>query len=200
MLYHIGEQPVESKANLLTTIAWKIGDKPCEYALEGSVFMGGAAIQWLRDGLKIIETAPEVNRLAAEVEDSGGVFVVPAFVGLGAPHWDPMARGTILGLTRGTKRAHICRATLAGIAFQVAEVLLAMYEDTGKPLEELRVDGGASASDLLMQMQADYLGIPIQRPKVTESTAQGAAYLAGLATDVWNTISDIANLILSKRS
>ncbi|MBL7114578.1 MAG: glycerol kinase GlpK [Kiritimatiellae bacterium] len=185
MLIQTGAQPVQSRSNLLTTVAWRLGDQPMQYALEGSVFIGGAAVQWLRDGLEIIHSAPEVNDLAQSVNDSGGVIVVPAFVGLGAPHWDPGARGAVLGITRGTTKAHIARATLEGIAFQVADVLEAMEKDMGCPLAELRVDGGAAVSDLLMQMQADILGIDVVRPKVTETTALGAACLAGLAVGLW---------------
>jgi len=186
MLMQTGAQPVQSRSNLLTTVAWRLGGQPMQYALEGSVFIGGAAIQWLRDGLEIIDSASEVNELAESVDDSGGVIVVPAFVGLGAPHWDPGARGAVLGITRGTTKAHIARATLEGIAFQVADVLEAMENDTGKKLIDLRVDGGAAASDLLMQMQADILGLEVQRPKVTETTALGAACLAGVAVGIWS--------------
>jgi len=185
MLVQTGAQPVSSASNLLTTVAWRLAGQPLQYALEGSVFIGGAAIQWLRDGLGIIDSAPAVNELAQSVADSAGVIMVPAFVGLGAPHWDPHARGAILGLTRGTTAAHIARATLEGIAFQVADVLDAMQNDIGQALGELRVDGGAAASDLLMQIQADTLGVDVLRPGVTETTALGAAYLAGLAVDVW---------------
>ena len=185
MLTQTGDQPVMSQSRLLTTVAWRLAGQPMQYALEGSVFIGGAAIQWLRDGLGIIDSAAEVNALAASVEDSGGVIVVPAFVGLGAPHWDPRARGAMFGLTRGTTAAHIARATLDGIAFQVADVLEAMECDMGGRLANLRVDGGAAASDLLMQMQADIAGIEVQRPCVTETTALGAAYLAGLGVGLW---------------
>jgi len=192
MLTPTGQQAVTSRNKLLTTVAWKIGEEPIEYCLEGSIFMGGATIQWLRDGLGIIKTAPEVNRLASTVPDSGGVYLVPAFVGLGAPHWDPTARGTILGMTRGTTAAHFARATLESIAYQVADVLKAMEADTGGVMSELRVDGGASASDLLMQLQADILGMRVARPSVTETTACGAAYLAGLAVGVWKDVRSIA--------
>jgi glycerol kinase len=186
-----GQKAVTSKNRLLTTVAWKIGEEPIEYCLEGSIFMGGASIQWLRDGLGIIKTAPEVNQLASTVPDSGGVYLVPAFVGLGAPHWDPAARGTLLGMTRGTTAAHIARATLECIAYQVADVFQAMEADIGAALSELRVDGGASASDLLMQLQADILGMRIERPSITETTVCGAAYLAGLAVGVWKDIHSI---------
>jgi glycerol kinase len=184
LLQFTGSTAVESKNQLLTTIAWKIGDKPLQYALEGSVFMGGAAIQWLRDGLGIIRSAPEVNELAAQVDDAGGVVLVPAFTGLGAPHWDASARGAILGLTRGTTAAHLARATLEGIAFQVAEVVAAMERDSGTAIPELRVDGGACASDFLLQIQADLLGISVARPTDIESTVRGAAMLAGHAARI----------------
>jgi glycerol kinase len=166
-------------------LAWQLGDTTPQFALEGSVFTTGAAIQWLRDGLGIIDTAPQVNELAASVDDTGGVWVVPAFAGLGAPHWDPAACGTILGLTQGSTAAHIARATLEGIAFQVADVLTAMEADAARPLAELRVDGGAAASDLLMQLQADLIGVHVVRPTVTEATALGAAGLAGLGVGLW---------------
>ena len=192
MLLNTGTEPVASTNQLLTTIAWKLGDQPMEYALEGSVFVTGSAVQWLRDGLGIIRTAPEVEPLAASVDDTDGVYLVPAFTGLGAPHWDPYARGTIVGITRGTTAAHIARATLEGIAFQVADVLTAMKKDAGLDLGELRVDGGAAANDLLMQIQADLLGVPVVRPKVTETTALGAAYLAGLAVGYWSDADEIA--------
>jgi glycerol kinase len=185
MLVQTGEQAVSSTSNLLTTVAWRLAGQPMQYALEGSVFIGGAAIQWLRDGLGVIDRAPEVSGLAESVPDSGGVIMVPAFVGLGAPHWDPHARGALLGITRGTTAAHVARATLEGIAFQVADVLEAMQNDMGRELVGLRVDGGAAGSDLLMQIQSDTLGAEVLRPTVTETTALGAAYLAGLAVGVW---------------
>jgi glycerol kinase len=162
------------------------------YARAASDFVGGAAIQWLRDGLGVISTTPDVNPLAASVPDSGGVFVVPAFAGLGAPYWDPRARGTIVGLTRGVTAGHLARATLEAIAYQVADVLHAMVADTGTPVSALRVDGGAAASDLLMQFQADILGVAVQRPRVTETTALGAAYLAGLGVGLWRDAGDLA--------
>ncbi|MBT3193179.1 MAG: glycerol kinase GlpK [Verrucomicrobia bacterium] len=193
MLMQTGEEPVASTSNLLTTVAWRLAGQPMQYALEGSVFMGGAAIQWLRDGLGIIKNAAAVNALAASVADSGGVVVVPAFSGLGAPHWDPRACGTIQGLTRGSTAAHIARATLEGISFQVADVFDAMERDMGGALSGLRVDGGAAASDLLMQLQADILGIAVERPKVTESTALGAAYLAGMAVGVWPDLNALSS-------
>ncbi len=192
MLLNTGTEPVASTNKLLTTIAWRLGEAPIEYALEGSVFVAGSAVQWLRDGLGIIRTAPEVEVLAASVDDNGGVYLVPAFTGLGAPHWDPYARGTLVGLTRGSTAGHIARATLEGIAFQVADVLTAMKKDAGLDLAELRVDGGAAANDLLMQIQADLLGVPVVRPKVTETTALGAAYLAGLAVGYWADGDEIA--------
>lgn len=192
LLRHTGTEPIISHHRLLSTAAWQLEGKPPEYALEGSVFVGGAAIQWLRDGLGIIDSAPQVNELAASVPNSGGVVVVPAFAGLGAPHWDPEARGTIFGLTRGTTAAHLARATLEGIALQVADLLEAMEADAGVGLSALRVDGGASASDLLMQMQADVLGIPVERPALTETTALGAAYLAGLGVGLWPEVAALA--------
>jgi glycerol kinase len=190
MLLNTGEKPIPSRNKLLTTIAWKIGDR-LDYALEGSVFVGGAVVQWLRDGLNFFKTSSEVQALAQSVSDTGGVFLVPAFVGLGAPYWDPYARGAIVGLTRGTTRAHIARAALESIALQSAELLEAMQEDSGLALTEMRVDGGACRDDLLMQIQADVLGVPVVRPKVTETTALGAAYLAGLAVGFWSSIEEI---------
>src|SRR5687767_5485176 len=201
MLMNVGEEAVPSKHKLLTTVAWRRGSGArMEYALEGSVFIGGAVVQWLRDGLGIIKTSPEVEKLAATVPDSGGVYLVPAFAGLGAPHWDQYARGTITGLTRGTTAGHIARAALEGIALQVADVLDVMQKDSGIRIEELRVDGGASANDLLMQFQADILGAPVVRPKVTETTALGAAYLAGLAVGYWKGTNDVkANWEIQRR-
>jgi glycerol kinase len=184
MLLHTGEKPMQSSNRLLTTIAWKIGDT-VEYALEGSMMMAGAVVQWLRDELQIIRTSAEVEELAASVPNSNGVVLVPAFAGLGAPHWDQYARGAMVGLTRGTTRAHIARAALEGIALQVKDVLEAMQADSGLPLAQLRVDGGASANNLLMQIQADVLGIDVVRPRNAESTVLGAAYLAGLAVGYW---------------
>src|SRR4051812_6787669 len=191
MLMNVGEQAVPSKHKLLTTVAWRAGAAKTQYALEGSVFIGGAVVQWLRDGLGIIKTAAETEQLAATVPDSGGVYLVPAFAGLGAPHWDQYARGTITGLTRGTTAAHLARAALDGIAFQVADVLDVMQKDSGIKIAELRVDGGAAANNLLMQIQADILGAPVVRPKVTETTALGAAYLAGLAVGYWKDQQDV---------
>ena len=191
MLLNTGTQPVTSHNRLLTTIAWKIGDT-VEYALEGSMLMAGAVVQWLRDELQIIRTSAEIEELASSVPHTGGVMMVPAFAGLGAPHWDQYARGALLGMTRGTTRAHIARAALEGIALQVADVLEAMQIDSGVPLAQLRVDGGAAANNLLMQIQADVLGIPVVRPKNAEATVLGAAYLAGLAVGYWPDIKTIA--------
>jgi glycerol kinase len=191
MLMNTGTKPIASRNNLLTTVAWRIGDRT-EYALEGSIFIAGAVVQWLRDGLEVIRTSAEVEGLAASVPDTGGVYLVPAFAGLGAPHWDQYARGTIVGLTRGTTKAHLARAALEGIALQVMDVLKAMEADAKIKLKELRVDGGASANDLLMQLQADLLNVPVVRPKVAETTALGAAYLAGLAVGYWKSEADIA--------
>ncbi len=185
MLMHTGTKRIASKNQLLTTPAWQIGGQPVEYALEGSVFIAGAIVQWLRDGLGLIKKAPEIEALAAQVESTDGVYLVPALAGLGAPHWDPYARGAIVGLTRGATRAHIARAALEGIAYQVADILQAMEKDAGVRLKELRVDGGASNNGLLMQFQADLLGVPVLRPLVTETTALGAAALAGLAVGSW---------------
>ena len=192
LLANTGGTPVKSNHRLLTTIAWQIAGEPIQYALEGSVFIAGAAIQWLRDGLGIIKSAPEVNDLAASVSDTGGVYVVPCMTGLGAPYWDPNARGSISGITRGTTAAHIARATLDSLAYSVADLLDCMSGDSGAPITELRVDGGAAASDMLLQFQADLLNIKVQRPKLLESTALGAAYLAGLATGVWSSIDDMS--------
>ena len=192
LLVNTGTQAFESKNQLVTTVAWRVG-KETEYAMEGSVFIGGAVVSWLRDGLGIIKSSADVQKLAESVPDSGGVVLVPAFTGLGAPHWDPYARGTIIGLTRGTTAAHIARAAVDSIAFQVADLASAMQQDAGKPLVELRADGGASVDDALLQMQADLLQLPVVRPKVTETTALGAAYLAGLATGVWKNREEVAS-------
>jgi glycerol kinase len=191
MLMHTGTRPIASRNNLLTTIAWRLGGRT-EYALEGSIFIAGAVVQWLRDGLGVIEASSDVEALAAQVPDTGGVYFVPAFAGLGAPYWDQYARGLVVGLTRGTTRAHVARAALEGIAFQVADVLRAMERDAKIRLKELRVDGGASANNLLMQFQADLLGVPVVRPTVAETTALGAAYLAGLGVGFWKDRADIA--------
>jgi glycerol kinase len=184
MLMNTGTKPMTSQNKLLTTIAWKIGDT-VEYALEGSMLMAGAVVQWLRDELQIIRTSAEIESLAASVSSTNGVVLVPAFAGLGAPHWDQYARGAMLGMTRGTSRAHIARAALEGIALQAMDVLEAMQTDSGLPLAQLRVDGGASANNLLMQIQSDVLGIEVVRPKNAEATVLGAAYLAGLAVGYW---------------
>jgi glycerol kinase len=191
MLLNTGSQAVASNHQLLTTVGWKIGNRT-DYALEGSVFIGGAVVQWLRDGLGIISSSRDVQTLANQVPDTGDVYLVPAFAGLGSPHWDPYARGTIVGMTRGTTAAHIARAAVESIAFQVADLLEAMQKDSGLPLTELRVDGGATADNLLLQFQADLLGLPVVRPVVTETTALGAAYLAGLAVGFWKSIDAIA--------
>ncbi len=190
VLLNTGPVPLPSANRLLTTIAWQL-DRRC-YALEGAVFVGGAIVQWLRDGLGLIADSSEIEALAASVPGTGGVCLVPAFTGLGSPHWDPRARGTMVGLSRGTTRAHIARAALEAIAFQSAEVLLAMQKDAAQPLLELRVDGGATANNLMMQFQADLLGVPVVRPRVTETTALGAAYLAGIAVGFWDSIKDVA--------
>ena len=184
MLQNTGRVAVPSSNRLVTTVAWKIKDVT-EYALEGSVFVGGAVVQWLRDGLGLIRTSQEVEALANSVRDNGGVFFVPAFVGLGAPHWDSYARGSIFGLTRGATAGHLARAALESIAYQVADLLDAMRRDSGAAVPELRVDGGAAANDSLMQFQSDILATPVVRPAVTETTALGAAYLAGLAVGSW---------------
>jgi glycerol kinase len=191
MLMHTGGKAVPSHSGLLTTAAAQSG-KSLQYALEGSVFIGGAVVQWLRDGLGVIKSSVDVETLAASVPDAGGVYLVPAFAGLGAPHWDPYARGSLFGLTRGSTAAHIARAALEAIAFQSADLIGAMQQDSGIALSELRVDGGASANNLLMQFQADLLGVPVVRPKILETTALGAAYLAGLATGFWKSTEEIA--------
>jgi len=190
MLMHTGLQPMSSRNKLLTTAACHTGDAP-EYALEGSVFIGGAVVQWLRDGLGIIKSSAEIERLAASVADNGGVYLVPAFTGAGSPHWDPYARGAILGLTRGSSAAHLARAALESIAFQTADVLMAMEADSGIRLAEMRVDGGAARNDMLMQFQADLLGVPVVRPSMTETTALGAAYLAGLGVGFWQSAAEL---------
>ena len=193
MLMNTGGQPRVSHNRLLTTAAWT-RESRTSYALEGSVFVGGAVVQWLRDALGVLRTSAEIEPLAASVADSDGVYFVPAFTGLGSPHWDPYARGTLIGLTRGTTRGHVARAALDGIAYQVADVLAAMQADAGIPVTELRVDGGAAANNLLMQFQADLLGVPVVRPRQLESTAQGAAYLAGLAAGYWQDEAEIKSL------
>ncbi|VGO14311.1 Glycerol kinase [Pontiella desulfatans] len=191
LLMNSGEKPVVSENQLLTTVAWQRGNE-VNYALEGSVFIGGAVVQWLRDGLGIIESSSDIQKLAAQVPDTGGVYLVPAFAGLGAPHWDPHARGILIGLTRGTGKAHIARAAQEAICFQSLEVLRAMEKDTGQPMPSLQVDGGACADNLLMQLQADLLQVPVERPKLVETTAFGAAALAGLAVGFWKDAADIS--------
>lgn len=190
VMLNVGEKPVLSKNNLLTTVAWKIGDK-VNYALEGSIYVGGSVVQWIRDGLGFIKSSSEIEELASTVPDSGGVYFVPALTGLAAPYWDPYARGLICGITRGTTRAHIARAALDGIAFQTYDIAKAMAKDMNAPLTELKVDGGASRNNLLMQFQANLLGINVVRPKITETTALGAAYLAGLAVGFWENIDEL---------
>src|SRR5262245_28177520 len=192
LLQNTGESPVRSRNRLLSTVAWQVGGRTM-YALEGSVFIGGAVVQWLRDGLGIITKSSDVGPLAASVPDNGGVYLVPAFAGLGAPHWDPYARGTIVGITRGTTAGHIARAAVESIAFQVADLLDAVRDDAGIDLAELRVDGGAAANDGLLQFQADLLGVTVVRPQITETTALGAAYLAGLAVGFWDSTDTLAH-------
>jgi glycerol kinase len=191
MLMHTGTKPIASRAKLLTTAASRVGTAP-EYALEGSVFIAGAVVQWLRDGLGIIRSSSEVEAMAASVPDNGGVYFVPAFAGLGSPHWDQYARGAMMGLTRGSKAGHIARAALESIAYQTADVLAAMESDSGIKLKELRVDGGATRNDTLMQFQADVLGVPVVRPRIQETTALGAAYLAGLGVGYWKSPDELA--------
>lgn len=191
LLLNTGNKPVQSRNNLLTTIGWQIG-KDVTYCLEGSVFVSGAVVQWLRDGLGLISSSAEVEPLASGVEDSGGVYFVPALVGLGAPYWDPHARGTILGITRGTTAAHIARAAVESMAYQLVDLVGAMQKDAGIVLQNLRVDGGASVNDKLLQFQSDLLGVNVLRPRVAETTALGAAYLAGLAAGFWSDLADIA--------
>ena len=190
LMMNTGEKPIESKNNLVTTLAWKIGNE-VNYALEGSIFIAGAVVQWLRDGLGIIKSASEIEALAASVEHCDGVYLVPAFAGLGAPHWNPRARGTLFGVTRGTTNAHIARAALDSIAYQSLDVLKAMEADSGIKIGELRVDGGACANNLLMQFQSDLLGVAAVRPRISETTALGAAYLAGLAVGYWNNVGEL---------
>ena len=191
LLLNTGNQPVKSENNLLTTVGWQIGDD-VTYCLEGSVFIAGAVVQWLRDGLGLIASSSEVEQLAATVPDSGGVYFVPALVGLGAPHWDSDARGTIVGITRGTTAGHIARAAVESMAFQTVDLVSAMQRDAGIELHNLRVDGGASVNNQLMQFQADLLGVNVRRPVVAETTALGAAYLAGLAVGYWSDIMDVS--------
>jgi glycerol kinase len=198
LLMNTGDVPSHSKSRLLATVAWKIGDRT-EFADEGSIFIGGAVVQWLRDGLGLIRSAEEVERLAASVPDSGGVHFVPAFTGLGAPYWDPNARGVICGLTRGSTGGHLARAALESMAFQTADVLRAMQADAGIAVAELRVDGGAARNNLLMQFQADLLGVRVVRPRNTETTALGAAFLAGLAVGYWSDRDQLASLWAEER-
>jgi glycerol kinase len=192
VLVQTESERVPSRSGMLTTVAWRRSGR-LSYALEGAIFVTGAALQWLRDGLGIIDSAAEAGPLASSVPDAGGIFLVPAFVGLGAPYWDPFARGTILGLTRGTEKAHIVRAAVEAMAYQTCDVVQSMERDTGRPLTELRVDGGASVMDVMCQFQADLLGIPVRRPRQTETTALGAAFLAGLGAGAW-TDADLAGL------
>jgi glycerol kinase len=187
---NIGAKPILSSNNLVTTIAWKLNGK-VEYALEGSIFIAGAVVQWLRDELGLLRKSGDVEQLAASVENNNGVYLVPAFAGLGAPYWQQQARGTVVGLTRGANSKHMARAALESIAFQTMDVLKAMEADASAPIEELRVDGGATVNNLLMQIQADVLGVRVVRPKVTETTAMGAAYLAGLAVGYWKSVDEI---------
>jgi glycerol kinase len=190
VLMNIGGQPRFSRQGMLTTVAWSMGGE-ATYALEGAIFITGAAINWLRDGLQIIEKVSEIDELAAQVENTGGVYFVPAFVGLGAPHWDPQARALFIGMTRGTSRAHIARAVIESMALQTSDVVEVMQEEAGVPLQELRVDGGASVMDMLLQYQADLLGVPVRRPVISETTSLGAALLAGLATGFWNSLEEV---------
>jgi glycerol kinase len=199
LLMNIGGQPILSKNNLVTTVAWKLGGE-VRYALEGSIFIGGAVVQWLRDGLGIIGSSGEVEEMAGSVDDNGGVYMVPAFTGLGAPHWEQEARGLITGITRGTTAAHFSRAALESIAFQTLEVVRAMEADAGAAIRELRVDGGAVVNNLLMQFQSDVIGVKVVRPALTETTAMGAAYLAGLAVGFWKDIAEIRRLWKADRS
>jgi glycerol kinase len=190
MLMNTGTKPVTSHNHLLTTVAWKIGNE-VQYALEGSVFIAGAVVQWLRDGLKLIQTSADVEALSLKAEDNGGVYMVPAFTGLGAPYWNQHARGLIVGLTRGSSDAHIARAAVESIAYQTMDVLKAMEADAGLAIKEVRVDGGATVNDYLMQFQADILNTSVIRPQITETTALGAAYLAGLAVGFWNDVKEV---------
>jgi glycerol kinase len=190
MLINTGTKPMESKNNLLTTVAWKIGNE-VQYALEGSVFIAGAVVQWLRDGLKLIQNSSDVEALALKTEDNGGLFMVPAFTGLGAPYWNQHARGIVTGITRGTTDAHFARAALESIAYQTMDVLNAMEADSGLPIKEVRVDGGATVNNYLMQFQADILNTVVIRPQITETTALGAAYLSGLAVGFWKDVKEV---------
>jgi glycerol kinase len=198
LLMHTGTQPVTSDSGMLTTIAWQIGER-VEYALEGAIFIAGAAIQWLRDELRIIDSAAETEAIARSIDDTGGVYLVPAFVGLGGPHWDQHARGALVGLTRGSGRAQIVRAALEAIAYQVHDVVAAMTADASISVDEIRVDGGAAVNDFLCQFQADLLGCPVVRPRITETTGLGAAYLAGLGVGFWSSQAEIAALWATDR-
>ena len=198
VMMNIGDKPVLSEHKLLTTVAWKLGNL-INYAFEGSIFMGGAVVQWLRDNLNIVRKSAEIEALAASVQDNGGVYLVPAFAGLGAPHWDPYARGTIIGLTRGVGKAHIARAALESIALQSADVIDTMQRDSGIPVAELRVDGGASVNNLLMQIQSDLSGVPVVRPLITETTALGAAFMAGLQVGYWQSIDELRGIWVESR-
>jgi glycerol kinase len=198
LLMNTGPSPIPSRHQLLATVAWERAGATT-FALEGSVFVAGAVVQWLRDGLRLVRSAADVEPLAASVADSGGLYIVPAFTGLGAPHWDPHARGTMVGITRGTTAAHVARAALESIAFQVADVLSAMQADAAVQTAELRVDGGAAVNNLLLQFQADLLGVPVVRPSSTETTALGAAYLAGLASGYWRSTDEITRLWRAER-
>jgi len=193
LLMNTGETPVRSKGGLITSAAWRIGERT-QHIMEGSIFIGGAVVQWLRDGLQLIQHAAETEALATSVPDTGGVYLVPAFVGLGAPYWNPEARGALVGITRGTSRAHVARAALESIAFQSAEMVHLMADDVGKSPAALRVDGGATANNFLCQFQADLAGVPVERPKLLETTAAGAAYLAGLATGFWGGLDEVETL------
>ena len=191
VLMNTGTEAVASRGKLLTTIAWRIGDEPVEYALEGAIFITGAAVQWLRDGLKMIKNAAETEALALSVQSNDGVYFVPALAGLGAPHWDPYARGALLGITRGTTQAHVARAVLESMCYQTRDVVEAMEEESGIKLKELRADGGASVNNFLMHFQADILNVPVEVPRITETTALGAAYLAGLAVGFWKSRDEL---------
>jgi glycerol kinase len=199
LLLNTGGAPVASTHGLLTTVAWRVGNRPT-YALEGSSFIAGAAVQWLRDELRVIAKSSEIEELARSVPDAGGCVFVPALVGLGAPHWDPAVRGALLGVTRGTGRGHLARAVLDGIAFQIVDLVRAMESDAGRPLGDLRVDGGATANDLLLQRQADLLGVPVRRPQMTETTSLGAALLAGLAVGFWTDLQALREAIAVERT
>jgi len=193
VLMNVGDTCPDPVEGLLTSVAWTLADGTTAYALEGAIFVTGAAIQWLRDGLQIIETAADIGPLAASIDDSEGVFFVPAFTGLGSPYWDPYARGTVTGLSRGTGRAHIARAVVESIAYQTRDVVDAMAAAAGREVTALRADGGAAVMDLLLQLQADQLQVPVARPKVPETTALGAAYLAGLAEGVWGSLDELSS-------